>query len=69
MQKLWGKVGAVEASGGTVTDTSCDDVRGAFEAEHPQNMVDASDAYALSVFPFGREDKKTLRVSTVWVVQ
>ena len=44
-------------------------VRGAFEAEHPHNMVDASDAYALSVFPFGREDEKTLCVSTEWVVQ
>jgi hypothetical protein len=44
-------------------------VREAFEYEHPHNMVDASDAYALSLFPFGREDKKTLRVSTEWVVQ
>ena len=35
----------------------------------PVSKVDASDAYALSVFPFGREDKKTLRVSTEWVVQ
>jgi hypothetical protein len=36
-----------------VTDISCEDVRVAFEEEHPKNMVDASDAYALSVFPFG----------------
>ena len=43
---------------GTVTDTSCEDVRGAFEDEHPMNMVDASDAYALSVFPFGRDDER-----------
>ena len=56
-------------SGGQVTDTSCDDVRAAFEDEHPHNMVDASNAYALSVFPFGREDEKTLCVSTEWVVQ
>jgi len=47
----------VAVSGGQVTDTSCDDVRAAFEDEHPHNMVDASNAYALSVFPFGREDK------------
>ena len=53
---------------GQVTDTSCDDVRAAFEDEHPRNMVDASDAYALSVFPFGRDDKKTFRVSTEWVI-
>ena len=41
-----------------MTDTSCDDVRAAFEDEHPRNMVDASDAYALSVFPFGRDDER-----------
>lgn len=34
-------------------------VCGAFEEVHPKNMVDASDAYALSVFPFGREDKRS----------
>jgi hypothetical protein len=33
-------------------------VRAAFEDEHPRNMVDASDAYALSVFPFGRDDER-----------
>ena len=33
-------------------------MRGAFEDEHPRNMVDASDAYALSVFPFGRDDER-----------
>jgi len=36
-----------------VTDISCEDVRVVFEEEHPKNMVDASDAYALLVFPFG----------------
>ena len=35
-----------------------EDVRAAFEDEHPRNMVDASDAYALSVFPFGRDDER-----------
>ena len=59
----------LQMSGGQVTGISSEDVRGAFEAEHPHNMVDACDAYALSVYPFGREDKKTLRVSTEWVVQ
>lgn len=54
---------------GQMTDTSCDDVRAAFEDEHPRNMVDTCNAYALSVFPFGRDDKKTFRVSTEWVVQ
>ena len=44
-------------SGGQVTDTSCEDVRGAFEDEHPRNMVDASDAYVLTVYPFGRNDE------------
>ena len=34
-----------------------EDVRGAFEAEHPHNMVDASDAYVLTVYPFGRDDE------------
>jgi len=29
-------------------------VRGAFEKEHPHNMVDASDAYLLTVYPFLR---------------
>ena len=53
---------------GQMTDTSCDDVRAAFEDEHPRNMVDACNAYALSVFPFGRDDKKTFRVSTEWVI-
>lgn len=33
-------------------------VRGAFEHEHPHNMVDASDAYVLTVFPFGRDDEQ-----------
>ena len=33
-------------------------VRGAFEAEHPHNMVDASDAYVLTVYPFGRNDER-----------
>ena len=42
-----------------MTDISSEDVRAAFEDEHPHNMVDASDAYALSVFPFGREDKRS----------
>ena len=51
-----------------MTDTSCEDVRAAFEDEHPRNMVDACNAYALSVFPFGRDDKKTFRVSTEWVI-
>ena len=41
-----------------MTDTSCEDVRATFEDEHPRNMVDASDAYALSVFPFGRDDER-----------
>lgn len=40
-----------------MTDTAYELVRGAFKEEHPHNMVDASDAYALSVFPFGREDE------------
>lgn len=35
-----------------------EDVRGAFEAEHPHNMVDACDAYVLSVYPFGRNDER-----------
>ena len=42
---------------GQVTDISYKDVRGAFEAEHLHNKVDACNAYALSVFPFGREDE------------
>jgi hypothetical protein len=42
---------------GQVTDISYKDVRGAFEAEHPQNMVDASDVYVLTVYPFGRNDE------------
>lgn len=33
-------------------------VRGAFEDEHPHNMVDASDAYVLTVFPFGQNDEQ-----------
>ena len=50
-----------------MTDTSCEDVRAAFEAEHPHNMVDAGNAYALSVFPFGREDKRSEDYETeVW---
>ena len=44
-------------------------MRAAFEDEHPHNMVDACNVYALSLFPFGREDKKALCVSTEWVVQ
>ena len=40
------------------TDISCDDVRAAFEDEHPHNMVDACNAYALSLFPFGRDDER-----------
>ena len=48
---------------GQVTDTSCEDVRAAFEDEHPHNMVDASDAY----FPFGREDKRSENYeSEIW---
>ena len=43
---------------GQMTDISCEDVRAAFEDEHPRNMVDACDAYALSVFPFGRDDER-----------
>jgi hypothetical protein len=43
---------------GQVTGISCEDVRAAFEDEHLRNMVDASDAYALSVFPFGRDDER-----------
>jgi len=42
---------------GQVTDISCEDVRVAFEEEHPKNKVDACDAYALLVFPFGRENE------------
>lgn len=41
-----------------MTDTAYELVRGAFKEEHPQIMVDASDAYALSVFPFWREDER-----------
>ena len=41
-----------------MTGISCEDVRAAFEDEHPRNMVDACDAYALSVFPFGRDDER-----------
>jgi hypothetical protein len=29
-------------------------LRGAFENSHPHNMVDASDAYVLTVFPFSK---------------
>ena len=32
-------------------------VRGAFEDEHPHNMVDACDAYVLTVYSFGRNDE------------
>lgn len=35
-----------------------EDVRGAFEDEHPHSMVDASDAYVLTVYPFGRDDER-----------
>ena len=31
-------------------------IRFAFEQSHPNNMVDASDAYVLTVFPFRRGD-------------
>lgn len=31
--------------------------RGFFEDEHPHNIVDASDAYVLTVYPFGRNDE------------
>lgn len=31
-------------------------IRFAFEQSHPDNMVDASDAYVLTVFPFKRGD-------------
>ena len=31
-------------------------LRSAFEDSHPNNMVDASDAYVLTVFPFQRGD-------------
>ena len=31
-------------------------LRSAFEENHPNNMVDASDAYVLTVFPFQRGD-------------
>ena len=34
-----------------------EDVRAAFEDEHPHNMVDASDAYVLTVYSFGRNDE------------
>ena len=52
---------------GQVTDISYKDVRGAFEAEHLHNKVDACNAYALSVFPFGREDKRSEDYETkVW---
>ena len=34
-------------SGGQVTDISYE-LSGVFEAEHPQNMVDACDAYVLT---------------------
>ena len=44
---------------GQVTGISCDDVRAAFEDDHPRNKVDACDAYALSVFPFGRDDERS----------
>ena len=33
-------------------------MRAAFEEEHLHNMVDACDAYALSVYPFGRDDER-----------
>jgi len=49
---------AKETCQGTDTDTSCDDVRAAFEEEHLHNMVDACNAYALSLFPFGRDDER-----------
>lgn len=32
-------------------------LRFTFEQSHPNNMVDASDAYILTVFPFKRGDK------------
>lgn len=32
-------------------------LRFAYEQSHPNNMVDASDAYILTVFPFKRGDK------------
>ena len=32
-------------------------LRTAFEDSHPNNMVDASDAYVLTVFPFQRADE------------
>lgn len=32
-------------------------IRFVFEQSHPNNMVDASDAYILTVFPFKRGDK------------
>lgn len=32
-------------------------LRFAYEQSHPDNMVDASDAYILTVFPFKRGDK------------
>ena len=32
-------------------------IRFAFEHSHPENMVDASDAYTLTVFPFKRGEK------------
>jgi len=50
--------------------TSCiDDGKSSRFCNTKMGVDQASDAYALSVFPFGREDKKTLRVSTEWVVQ
>lgn len=41
-----------------MTDTSCEDVRGAFLEEHLHNKVDACDAYVLTVYPFGRDDEQ-----------
>jgi hypothetical protein len=32
-------------------------LRGAFEDSHPQNKVDASDAFILTVFPFKSVDE------------
>ena len=40
-------------------------IRGEFEDKHPQNMVDASDAFVLTVFPFGREDEQPDEYETV----
>lgn len=44
-------------------------LRGAFESSHPLNMVDASDAYVLTVFPFSKiaeapEDYDTIDYET-----